>query len=298
LYERVAKQIPRGIQSHNEVCKVGYKLAVQEVGIKEAQQLDTKFAVKLMSSYYQQHIDEGVGSFLGKAAGHVVGGLGAAWRDAKKGYADAKSSWGAAAPAPETPAPAATTAPAASTPVSTASASTPVSTTSAGQTAPASTATPPASNKPAPAADPALDGIMQQVQGLDANQKKELLAKLQGGGETPAPTAPAAPEAPASQGVEIDPAKAAADKAAKNQADADQRNADIEKTKQANAAAAAADEALRAKVAAAKAKPGFQQSPEDKLAIKAGAAKGIHESKKKKKKKLAEFKSKFLGMII
>jgi hypothetical protein len=332
LYERVAKQIPRGIQSHNEVCKVGYKLAVQEVGIKEAQQLDTKFAVKLMSSYYQQHIDEGVGSFLGKAAGHVVGGLGAAWRDAKKGYADAKSSWSSGAPAPETPAPAATTAPAASTPVSTASASTPVSTTSAGQTTPASTATPPAGNKPAPAADPALDGIMQQVQGLDANQKKELLAKLQGGGEAPTPTTPAAvdpgtdhglgkqsdgkfitpgqqfdtetgkplaaPEAPTGQGVEIDPAKAAADKAAKNQADADQRNADIEKTKQANAAAAAADEALRAKVAAAKAKPGFQQSPEDKLAIKAGAAKGIHESKKKKKKKLAEFKSKFLGMII
>jgi hypothetical protein len=148
-----------------------------------------------------------------------------------------------------------------------------------------------------PAADPALDGIMQQVQGLDANQKKELLAKLQGGSEAPAPT-PAAPEAPANQGVEIDPAKAAADKAAKNQADADQRNADIEKTKQANATASAADDALVAAVKAAKAKPGFQQTASDKLAIQQGAAKGIHESKKKKKKKLAEFKSKFLGMVI
>jgi hypothetical protein len=120
------------------------------------------------------------------------------------------------------------------------------------------------------------------------------LAKLQGGGQAPAP---AAPEAPASQGVEIDPAKAAADKAAKNQADADQRNADIEKTKQANAQSSAADAALVAAVKAAKAKPAFQQTATDKLTIKQGADKGIHESKKKKKK-LAEFKSKFLGMII
>jgi len=84
------------------------------------------------------------------------------------------------------------------------------------------------------------------------------------------------------QGTTYDPAKAAADKAAKNKADADQRNADIEKTKQANAAAAAADNELRAKVAAAKAKPGFQQSPEDLRTIKAGAEKGIHESKKRR----------------
>jgi hypothetical protein len=84
------------------------------------------------------------------------------------------------------------------------------------------------------------------------------------------------------QGTTYDPAKAAADKAAKNQADADQRNADIEKTKQANAAAAAADNALRAKVAAANAKPGFERTLSDKNAIKAGAAKGIHESKKRR----------------
>ena len=41
----------------------------------------------------QQDIEEGIGSFLGKAAGHVTGGLGAAWKDAKQGYKAAKSSW-------------------------------------------------------------------------------------------------------------------------------------------------------------------------------------------------------------
>jgi hypothetical protein len=41
----------------------------------------------------QQNIEEGIGSFLGKAAGHVAGGLGASWRDAKQGYKDAKAVW-------------------------------------------------------------------------------------------------------------------------------------------------------------------------------------------------------------
>lgn len=41
----------------------------------------------------QQNIEEGIGSFLGKAAGHVAGGVGAAWRDAKQGYKDAKAVW-------------------------------------------------------------------------------------------------------------------------------------------------------------------------------------------------------------
>jgi hypothetical protein len=40
------------------------------------------------------------------------------------------------------------------------------------------------------------------------------------------------------------------------------------------------DERLRAEVAAAKAKPGFQQTAQDKLTIKKGAAKGINEQRK------------------
>ena len=108
---------------------------------------------------------------------------------------------------------------------------------------------------------------------------------------------------PAAQGMEIDPAKDAADKAAKNQADADQRNADIEKTKQANAAANQQDASIKAAADAAKAKPPFQQTAADKLAIKAAADKGIREAEEKKKKLkrkkiIAEFKSKFLGMKI
>jgi hypothetical protein len=301
LHERVAKQIPRGIQSHNEICKVGYKLAVQEVGIKEAQQLDAKFAVQLMSSYYQQHINEGLGSAIGygagklaKGAGAIAGGLAGMWDAAKKGFASGRSTVsGAADDEPSAAGGTGGGAPAGS--ANTGIPGSEVGTNNLLARAKQGTTQDPNAQQAAPAADSELDGIMQQVQGLDANQKKELLTKLQGGGQAPAP---AAPEAPAGQGVEIDPAKAAADKAAKNQADADQRNADIEKTKQANAAAAAADEALRAKVAAAKAKPGFQQDASDKLAIQQGAAKGIHESKKKKKKKLAEFKSKFLGIVI
>lgn len=41
----------------------------------------------------QQNIEEGIGSFLGKAAGNIAGGVGAAWRDAKQGYKDAKAVW-------------------------------------------------------------------------------------------------------------------------------------------------------------------------------------------------------------
>ena len=48
----------------------------------------------------QQEIDEGIGDFVGRAAGHAVGaagkagrGLAGAWQDAKAGYAAAKGSW-------------------------------------------------------------------------------------------------------------------------------------------------------------------------------------------------------------
>ena len=48
----------------------------------------------------QQELDEGFGDFVGRAAGHVAGaagaagrGLSGAWKDAKAGYAAAKSGW-------------------------------------------------------------------------------------------------------------------------------------------------------------------------------------------------------------
>lgn len=84
----------------------------------------------------------------------------------------------------------------------------------------------------------------------------------------PAPTTPVA-GTPATATV--------VDKATKNKADAAQRNADIEKTKQANAVKNQEDAAIKAAADAAKAKPGFQQTAADKLAIKSANTRGIRE---------------------
>jgi hypothetical protein len=67
------------------------------------------------------------------------------------------------------------------------------------------------------------------------------------------------------------------DKATKNKADAAQRNADIEKTTQATAVKNQQDAAIKAAADAAKAKPGFQQTAADKLAIKSANTRGIRE---------------------
>jgi hypothetical protein len=67
-------------------------------------------------------------------------------------------------------------------------------------------------------------------------------------------------------------------------------------TSQANAATAGQDAAIKAASDAAKAKPSFQQTAADKLAIKAAADKGIREAKEKKV--VAEFHSRFLGIEI
>ena len=171
-----------------------------------------------------------------------------------------------------------------------------------GATAPAGGGT--ATAAPTPAASSSeLDQLKATLGKLNPEQKKELAGELEKSMNTPAQQPaqpPAGGAAPAGgQSMEIDPAKAAADKQAKNAADAAERDAQIAATKQANATAAQADNDLVAAVKAAKAKPGFQQTAQDKLAIQQGAAKGIHESKKKKKKKVvAEFKSNFLGMVI
>jgi hypothetical protein len=259
----------------------------------------------------QQNIEEGIGSFLGKAAGHVAGGLGASFRDAKQGYKAAKSAWddpaGTNSDATNGAAPTGGPNPAELRQQAAAltqqadqlekAASQPAPTAPA-PTAPAPT-TPAPTNTPAPepaAVDPGTDhGLGKQSDG------KFITPGQQFDTETGKPLA--APEAPTGQGVEIDPAKAAADKAAKNQADADQRNADIEKTKQANAAKNQQDAAIKAAADAARAKSGFQQTAADKLAIQAADKAGIKEAeekkkKLKKKKVVTEFKSNFLGMII
>ena len=305
LHESIAKQIPRGLNSQQEIFNVGYKLAVKTVGLKEAQQLNTKFATQLLASYYRQHLDEGLGSAIGygagklaKGAGAIAGGLAGMWDAAKKGFAAGRGTVSSAADDEPATAPAPTggaaggTAPSGDATVGGEVASNDLLNRAKQGTTQDPNATP--APAPAPAGNPQLDAIMKDIQGLDDASKKELLAQLQGKPAEPAP----AEQPAAGQSVELDPAKAAADKQAKNAADAAERDAQIAATKQSNAQTAAADNALVAAVKAAKAKPAFQQTAQDKLTIKQGAEKGIHESKKKKKKVVAEFNSKFLGMKI
>ena len=158
----------------------------------------------------QTDLDEGIGSFLGKAAGHVAGAAGAAWRDAKQGYKDAKAVWDPKDPAGtynNDPVPADSTAPQ-QAPVS---GNAPASTAPAGGNAPApqQAPAPQGGNAPAPQQAPAPQGgnapepapqggnapapqqapapansgaigsIMQAVDKLDPATKKQLAGELE-----------------------------------------------------------------------------------------------------------------------
>jgi murein L,D-transpeptidase YcbB/YkuD len=87
----------------------------------------------------------------------------------------------------------------------------------------------------------------------------------------------ASPETPAA-GTTYDPAKSAADKQAKNQADQQLATQQMKATADANAAKSKEDDEIKAAAAAARAKPGFQQTAADKLALKTAANKGIKEA--------------------
>ena len=180
----------------------------------------------------QTDLDEGIGSFLGKAAGHAVGGLGAAWRDAKQGYKDAKAVWDPqdpagtynnapagstpnAAPAPQQ-APAGSTAPAPTAPQGGSAPAPQQAPAPQGGSAPApqqapapadsSAPAPQQAPAPAPANSGAIGSIMQAVDKLDPATKKQLAGELEKSiAAAPAdkPTAPAAPnaETPAAPGA-------------------------------------------------------------------------------------------------
>ena len=92
-YESVASRLPKGIKTQQRLLNLGYKIAVEDLGLTKAKTLNENFAAKLVNSYHTRMLNEGIGSLLGKAAGHVVGGIGSSWRDAKAGYAAAKGSW-------------------------------------------------------------------------------------------------------------------------------------------------------------------------------------------------------------
>ena len=244
----------------------------------------------------QQDLDEGLGSMIGKGvgalakgAGAVVGGAVGAWDAAKKGYAAGKSTVAGDDEAPATPSTAPAAAPASGTALP-----------STGDTGRPYVAPPAADSG-------AIGSIMQAVDKLDPASKKQLAGELEKSldapsaaePETPAPgTPPAEP-----QGSTYDPAKAAADKLAKGQADQQLAQQQMAATQQANAATSQQDAAIKAAADAAKAKSGFQQTAADKLAIKQAADRGIKEAEEKKKKLkkkkiVAEFKSNFLGIKI
>ena len=198
-YETVASRLPRGIKSQEHLLNLGYEITVRDLGLPRAKTLDESFAVNLINSYHRQCINEGVGSFLGKAAGNVAGAVGAAgrgikgaWNDAKQGYKDAKASWDPKTGAP----PAGGTAPA---PVN---GTTAVPPPASGGTEPAATpaasgdtgrpyvAQPGASAAPeasAPAGD--IGSIMQAIDNLDKPTKQQLAGELEKSINTPEPAA-------------------------------------------------------------------------------------------------------------
>ncbi len=300
-YESVANKLPRGIKTQQQLLNLGYRVAVEDLGLAKAKTLDENFAAKLVNSYHKQCIDEGIGSFLGKAAGNVVGAVNAAgrgiknaWNDAKAGYAAGKSSWDDNAAA--TPAAGGTAVPA------------------AGGTAaaPAAAAAPAGGGSDRPYVAPAGGGIgdiMKAIDGLDPASKKQLAGELEKSINTPAPAEEepaAAPKAPAEeepagtpepQGQALDLDQLKKDREAKlaaGQAGQQQAQQQMAATAQANAATNQQDAAIKTASDAAKAKSGFQRTAADNLAIKAATAKGISEEDE-----IAEgFHSKFLGMII
>ena len=164
-HESVASRLPRGIKTQQQFLNLSYNVAVRDLGLSKATSLNENFAAKLINSYHRQSLNEGVGSFLGKMAGNAVGGLGAAWKDAKAGYKAAKGSWDTTDPAAETP--------------------------------PTPGATPPTPGSTPSAAGGGIGDIMKAIDKLDPASKKQLAGELDKSINTPPPAAekPAAPTA-------------------------------------------------------------------------------------------------------
>jgi hypothetical protein len=215
-HESVASRLPRGIKTQQQLLNLGYGVAVQDLGLDRAKSLNENFAAKLINSYHNQSLNEGVGSFLGRAAGNVAGAVGAAgrglkgaWNDAKQGYKDAKGAWDANPPTPAGTAPAGGSAAPAAAPTSGGAAP------AGGSAAPAApdeldgikrnaglpTGGAPASGSAAaPAAASAggdIGSIMKAIDALDSDSKKQLAGELDKSINTP-PAADGAtpPEAP------------------------------------------------------------------------------------------------------
>jgi hypothetical protein len=267
-----------------------------------------------------QHTDEGVGQFLGKAAGAVGGAIGGVQgalkgmkdvygqkRDRVAGVAQRNVQRGGGYRRPA-PSPGGTT----PTPPT---AGTPPNTTAGAEDpkvlrAQAAELTQKADEIEKQQSAPAAEEPGYNTQTGVANpammaQNKENGNKLapygfnrQTGQPNPAPTTaptPAPTTAPQDQALDLDQLKKDREaKQAAGQADQQQAQQQMAATQQANAATNQQDAEIKAAADAAKAKPPFQQTAADKLAIKAAADKGIREEDE-----IAEgFHSNFLGMIL
>jgi len=219
-HESVASRLPRGIKTQQQLLNLGYRVAVEDLGLTKAKTLNENFAAKLINSYHRQSLNEGVGSFLGKLGGHVVGAAGAAgrglsnaWKDAKQGYKDAKGAWDENPPTPagtgggEAPAGgAAAPAGGGAAPAGGGADRPYVAPAGGGSAAPSpggETPTPPAAGTLPKTGGGGIGDIMKAIDGLDPAGKKQLAGELEKSINTPTPAAPgSAPPAP-----EVAPAK-------------------------------------------------------------------------------------------
>ena len=100
-HQKLADQLPLGIRTIKQLCDESIKIAIKDLGVNQAGRIFTEsFISDMLLSYNNRCLQEGVSSFLGKAAGNVVGatkaagrGLKNAWADAKQGYAQGKANW-------------------------------------------------------------------------------------------------------------------------------------------------------------------------------------------------------------
>ena len=215
-HESVASRLPRSIKTQQQLLNRGYRIAVEDLGLAKAKRLNENFAAKLVNSYHNQCLNEGVGSFLGKVAGNVVGGVQAAgrglkgaWNDAKQGYADAKAKWDPKTGSPAAPAAAPATS---GTPAAAGGADRPyVAPASGGAAEPAApeaspgseTPSPPVAGTPPKTSSGGIGDIMKAINGLDPASKKQLAGELEKSINTPPPAEekPADAAAPEAQGA-------------------------------------------------------------------------------------------------
>ena len=130
------------------------------------------------------------------------------------------------------------------------------------------------------------------------NQTAPIAQRTVSGAAVPNQQPQTTPQAePQGQAVDLDQVKQqGADQQAQGQADRQHAMQQMQATAQANQASAIKDAEIKKAADDAKAKPPFQQTTSDKLAIKLAASKGIRENKKTKA--VMEFHSKFLGQMI